>query len=136
MYPGGYSVKILQINATGQTVNQAELPLEIFQNFIGHAEFEIKDIFDEFKAGSSPSASDHPLNFSPGSFFYTIFPYAGRMAAGAELSLTDSIFPVFRSGCFPVELEYAVDDVGGLKRRGKPCQPRRCNNGNQGCSRI
>jgi hypothetical protein len=44
MYQSGYSGKTLQINPTGQTVNKAELPLEIFQNFIGDAEFEIKDL--------------------------------------------------------------------------------------------
>jgi aldehyde:ferredoxin oxidoreductase len=136
MYQGGYSGKILQINPTGQTVNKAELPLEIFQNFIGDAEFEIKDIFDEYKAGSGPSATDHPLNFSPGPFFYTTIPYAGRMAFSAELPLTDTMVLAFQGGYFPVEFKYAVDSVRGVKGQGKHCKPRRCKNGNQGCSRI
>lgn len=136
MYQGGYSGKILQINPTGQTVNKAELPLEIFQNFIGDAEFEIKDIFDEYKAGSGPSATDHPLNFSPGPFFHTTIPYAGRMAFSAELPLTDTMVLAFQGGYFPVEFKYAVDNVRGVKGQGKHCKPRRCKNGNQGCSRI
>jgi aldehyde:ferredoxin oxidoreductase len=136
MYQGGYSGKILQINPTGQTVNNAELPLEIFQNFIGDAEFEIKDIFDEYKAGSGPSATDYPLNFSPGPFFYTTIPYAGRMAFSAELPLTDTMVLAFQGGYFPVEFKYAVDSVRGVKGQGKHCKPRRCKNGNQGCSRI
>ena len=136
MYQGGYSGKTLQINPTGQTVNNAELPLEIFQNFIGDAEFEIKDIFDEYKAGSGPSATDYPLNFSPGPFFYTTIPYAGRMAFSAELPLTDTMVLAFQGGYFPVEFKYAVDSVRGVKGQGKHCKPRRCKNGNQGCSRI
>ena len=136
MYQGGYSGKILQINPTGQTVNKAELPFEIFQNFIGDAEFEIKDIFDEYKAGSGPSATDHPLNFSPGLFFHTTIPYAGQMAFSAELPLADTMVLAFQGGYFPVEFVYAVDNVRGVKCQGKHCKPRRCKNGNQGCSRI
>ena len=136
MYQGGYSGKTLQINPTGQTVNNAELPIEIFQNFTGDAEFEIKDIFDEYKAGSGPSATDYPLNFSPGPFFYTTIPYAGRMAFSAELPLTDTMVLAFQGGYFPVEFKYAVDSVRGVKGQGKHCKPRRCKNGNQGCSRI
>jgi aldehyde:ferredoxin oxidoreductase len=136
MYQGGYSGKTLQINPTGQTVNNAELPIEIFQNFTGDAEFEIKDIFDEYNAGSGPSATDHPLNFSPGPFFYTTIPYAGRMAFSAELPLTDTMVLAFQGGYFPVEFKYAVDSVRGVKGQGKHCKPRRCKNGNQGCSRI
>jgi aldehyde:ferredoxin oxidoreductase len=136
MYQGGYSGKILQINPTGQTVNNAELPLEIFQNFIGDAEFEIKDIFDEYKAGSGSSATDHPLNFSPGPFFHTTIPYTGRMAFSAELPLTDTMVLSFQGEYFPVEFTYVVDSVSGVKGHGKHFKPRRCKNGNQGCSRI
>jgi aldehyde:ferredoxin oxidoreductase len=136
MYQGGYSGKTLQINPTGQTVNKAELLLEIFQNFIGDAEFEIKDIFDEYKAGSGPSATDHPLNFFPGPFFHTAIPYAGRMAFSAELPLTDTMVLAFQGGYFPVEFKYAVDSVRGVKGQREHCKPRRCKNGNQGCSRI
>jgi aldehyde:ferredoxin oxidoreductase len=130
MYQGGYSGKTLQINPIGKTVNKAELPLEIFQNFIGDAEFATKDIFDEYKAGSGPSATDHPLNFSPGPFFYTTIPYAGRMAFSAEFPLTDTMFIAFKGGYFPVEFKYAVDSVSGVKSQGKLCKPRRCKNGN------
>jgi aldehyde:ferredoxin oxidoreductase len=136
MYHGGYSGKILQINPTGQTVNKAELPLEIFQDFIADAEFEIQDIFDEFKAGSSPLSSDHPLNFSPDPFFYTTIPHVSRTPVGAELPLTDSMDLALQSGYFAVESRYAVDEVRGVKGQREHCKPRRCKNGNQGCSRI
>jgi len=136
MYQSGYSGKTLQINPTGQTVNKAELPLEIFQNFIGDAEFEIKDIFNEYKAGSGSSATDHPLNFSPGPFFHTTIPYTGRMAFSAELPLTDTMVLSFQGEYFPVEFTYVVDSVSGVKSQVKHFKPRRCKNGNQGCSRI
>ena len=136
MYHGGYSGKILQINPTGETVNQAELPLEIFQDFIADAEFEIQDIFDEFKAGSSLLSPDHPFNFSPGPFFYTTIPPVSRTAVGAELTLTDSMVLAFQGGYFAVESRYAGDDVRSVKGQGKHCQPRRCKNGNPGCSCI
>jgi aldehyde:ferredoxin oxidoreductase len=136
VYQGGYSGNILQVNPTGQTVDKAELPLEIFQNFIGETEFEIKDIFDEFKADSYLSATDHPLDFSPDPFFRTTIPHADQMVVGAELPLTDTMGLAFEGGYFPFELEYAVDNVGGVKGQGKHCQPRRCKNGNQGCSCI
>jgi aldehyde:ferredoxin oxidoreductase len=136
MYQGGYSGKILQINPTGQTVNKTELPPEISQNFIGDAGFEIKNIFDEFKAGAYPPVTDHPLNFSPGPFIGTTIPYAGQIAVVAELPLTDTLVLAFEGGYFPLELNDAIDDVSGVKGQGKHCQPRRCKNGNQGCSCI
>lgn len=136
MYQGGYSGNILQVNPTGQTVNKAELPLEIFQNFVGETEFKIKDIFDEFKADPYPSATGQPLNFLPDPFFRTTIPHAGRMIVGAELPLTDTMVLAFQGGYFLLELNYAIDDVRGVKGQGKHCQPRRCKNGNQGCSCI
>jgi aldehyde:ferredoxin oxidoreductase len=127
VYQGGYSGNILQVNPPGQTVYKAGLLLEIFQNFFGET---------EFKADSYPSATDHPLNFFPDPFFRTTLSHAGRMVVGSELPLTDTMVLAFQGGYFPLELNYEVDDVGGVKGQGKHCQPRRCKNGNQGCSCI
>jgi aldehyde:ferredoxin oxidoreductase len=125
MYQGGYTGKILRFKPTGQTANEEELPPKIAQGFIGGAEFENKDLFDEFKADSGPLATDHPLNFSPGPFSCTTIPYVSQIAVGVELPLTHTVVLALQGGYFPVELEYAENDARGIKAQGKHSKPGR-----------
>ena len=111
MYHGGYAGEILRIDLSNQSFQEAPLPEELVNNYLGGAGFAIKYLYDEVKPKSPALDAANRLIFAVGPLTATGASCASRMAVVAKSPLTNAVGMALSGGHFPAEMKMAGYDM-------------------------
>ena len=117
----GYTGKILDVDLTAATVNEAELDRSLASDFMGGKGFGAKILYDQLSAGCDPLSADNILVFATGPLTGTFAPSSGRFEVCTKSPATGLWLDSNCGGYFGPELKYAGYDIVII--RGKAAKP-------------
>ena len=108
---GGYAGKMLFVDLSKGSINEAELPESMCREFIGGYGIGIRVLYEQMKCGVDPLGGDNVLGFVTGALTATSVPGSGRYGVVTKSPLTGAWGESNGGGTMGPELKTAGFDA-------------------------